>query len=83
MQGVAAKYTHFAWDKFSLNVLKVKNGLSGYQTSFEHLALFMVAVTFDQVLSSTGALIRGDNLGALNDALSLNSTAAGMNSIAR
>ena len=43
----------------------------------------MVAVIFDQVLSSTGALIRGDNLGALNDALSLESTAAGMNSIAR
>ena len=50
---------------------------------FEYLALFMVAVTFDQELSSTGALIRGDNLGALNDALSLDSTGAGMNSIAR
>ena len=43
----------------------------------------MVAVTFDQELSSTGALIRGDNLGALYDALSLDSTAAGMNSIPR
>ena len=43
----------------------------------------MVAVTFDSVLSTTGALIRCDNLGALNDALSLNSTAAGMNGIAR
>ena len=42
----------------------------------------MVAVTFDQVLSSTGALIRGDKLGTLSDALSLDSTAAGMNSIA-
>ena len=43
----------------------------------------MVAVTFDQELSSTGASIRGGNLGALNDALSLDSTAAGMRSIAR
>ena len=64
-------------------MLKAKNGSPDYQTSFEYLTLFMVAVTFDQVLSSTGALIRGDNLGALNDALSLNPTAAGMNSIAR
>ena len=43
----------------------------------------MVAVAFDQELSTAGALIRGDNLGALNDALSFNSTAAGMTSIAR
>ena len=43
----------------------------------------MVAVKLDQELSSTCALIRGGNLGALNDALLLNSTAAGMNSIAR
>ena len=79
---MAAKYTYFAWDKLSLKVLKAKNGSSDYQTSFEYLTLFMVAVTFDQVLSSTGALIRGDSLGALNDALSLDSTAAGMISIA-
>ena len=42
-----------------------------------------MAVTLDTVLASTGALIRGDNIGALNDALSLKSTAPGMNSIAR
>ena len=42
-----------------------------------------MAVTFDEILSTTGALIRGDNIGALNDALTLNSTAPGMNSIAR
>ena len=81
--GVAVKYTHFTWDKFSLKVLKAVNGSSDYRTSFEYLTLFMVAVTFDQELSSSGALIRGDNLGALNDALSLKSTAPGMNSIAR
>ena len=66
-----------------LKVLKAKNGSSDYQTSFEYLTLFIVAVTFDAVLASTGALIRGDNIGALNDALSLKSTAPGMNSIAR
>ena len=82
-KGVATKYTHFTWDKLSPKVLKAKVGSSDYQTSFEYLTLFMVAVTFDQELSSTGALIRGDNLGALNDALSLNYAAAGMNSIAR
>ena len=43
----------------------------------------MVAVAFDRELSTTGALIRGGNLGALNDALSLNSTAAGLYTIAR
>ena len=42
-----------------------------------------MAVAFDEVLSTTGALIRGGNIGALNDALTLRSTAAGMNSIAR
>ena len=43
----------------------------------------MVAVTFDMELSTSGAQIQGDNLGALNDALNLNSTSPGMNSIAR
>ena len=42
-----------------------------------------MAVTFNEVLSATGALIRGDNIGALNHALTLRSTAPGMNSIAR
>ena len=64
-------------------MLKAKSGSSDYQTSFKYLTLLMVVVTLDPVLSSTSALIRGYNLGASNDALSLNSTAAGMNSIAR
>ena len=42
-----------------------------------------MAVTFDSVLASTGALIRGDNIGALNDARSFRSIAPGMNSIAK
>ena len=78
-----AKFTHFTWGEASLKVLKAVKGSSDYQTSFEYLTLFIVAVTFDEVLSSTGALIRGDNIGTLNDALALRSTAPGMNSIAR
>ena len=81
--GVAIKCTHFIWNAFSPKVLEAVQGSSEYQTSFEYLTLFMVAVAFDLELSAIGALIRGDNLGALKDALSLNSTAAGMNSIAR
>ena len=80
--GAPVKYTHFTWADTNLKVLKAKNGSSDYQTSFEYLTPFIVAVTFDSVLASTGARIRGDNLGALNDALSLRSTAPGMNSIA-
>ena len=40
-------------------------------------------VTVNGVLSSIGALIRGDNISALNDALALRSTAPGINNIAR
>ena len=43
----------------------------------------MVAVTFGDVLEETGALIRGDNLGALSVALTLSSTSPAMNAIAR
>ena len=38
---------------------------------------------FSDVLSETGALIRGDNLGALSVALKLSSTTPAMNAIAR
>lgn len=60
-----------------------KAGSSDFQTSFEYLTVFMVAENFSDVLSSMGAKIIGDNLGALNDALSLNSTSPGMSSVAR
>ena len=80
--GRAVKYMH-VWDGFSLKVFKAERGSSDYQTSFEYLTLFMVAVTFDEELATTGALIRGDNLGALNDALRLKSTASDMNGIGR
>ena len=59
--GAPVKHTHFTWADTSLKVLKAKNGLADYQTSFEYLTLFIVAVTFDSVLASTGARIRGDN----------------------
>ena len=78
-----AKFTHFTWGEASHKVLKAVKGSSYYQTSFEYLTLFIVAVTFNEVLSSTGALTRGDNIGALNDALTLRSIAPRMNSIAR
>ena len=71
------------WCDYSLRVLKAQAGSSDFQTSFEYLTLFMVAETFSEVVSSTGAKIMGDNLGALDDALSLNSTSPGMNSVAR
>ena len=58
-------HTHFTWEEASLNVLKAKNGSSDYQTSFEYLTLFIVTVTFDAVLASTWALVRGDNIGVL------------------
>ena len=77
------KYTHFVWSEFSLEVIKAKRGDCRGQTAFEFFTLFLVAVTFDAVLTETGALIRGDNLGALNVALSLGSTAPAMNCIAR
>lgn len=83
INGAPAKLTHCIWGKTSLKVLKAFKGSADYQTSFEYLTLFIVAVTFDEILSTTGALIRGDNIGALNDALTLKPTAPGMNSIAR
>ena len=64
-------------------MVEAVKGSADYQTSFEYLTLFIVAVTFDEILSTTGALIRGDNIGSLNDALTLKSTVPGMNSIAR
>ena len=83
INGAPAKFTHFTCGETSFKVLKAVTGSADYQTSFEHLTLFIVVVTFDKILSTTGALIRGDNIGALNDALTLGSTAPGMNSIAR
>ena len=80
---MAIKYTRFVCGDLSLKILKAVRGSSDFQTSFEYLTLFMVAVTFDEVLSTTWARIRRDNLEALNDALSLNFTAPGMTSIGR
>jgi hypothetical protein len=81
--GKAVSYTHFVWSELTLDILKAKRGDCRGQTAFEFFTLLMVAITFDAVLPKSGALIRGDNLGALNVALTLKTTAHTMNGIAR
>ena len=81
--GVAVEYTYFGWSELSLDIIKAAHGDYRGQTAFEFLTLFVVAATFSDVLSSTGALIRGDNLGSLNVANGLRSTTPAMNAIAR
>ena len=71
------------WSELTLDILKANRGDCRGQTAFEFFTLLMVAITFDTVLADTGALIRGDNLGALNVALTLKATAHTMNGIAR
>ena len=83
MHGKAVSYTHFVWSDISQDMIKAKRGDCRGQTAFEFFTLFVVAVTYNDVLSVTGALIRDDNLGALNGALSLDSTAPAMNCISR
>ena len=83
MNGNAVSYTHFVCSDISLEIIKAERGDCRGQTAFEFFTLFVVAVTYNDVLSDTGALIRGDNLGALNGALSLDSTAPAMNCISR
>ena len=80
---VPIAYTHFAWDDQRLKIVRATRGCCKGQTAFEFLTLFMVAVTFGDVLEETGALIRRDNLGALSVALTLSSTSPAMNAIAR
>ena len=81
--GKPVLYTHFRWSNLSLLITRTTTGDCRGQTAFEFLTLFLVAVAFGNVLETTGALIRGDNLGALNVALNLNSTSPAMNAIAR
>ena len=81
--GVAVEYTYFGWSDRSLSILKATHGDFRGQTAFEFLTFFVVAATFSEVLSTTGALIRGDNLGSLNVANGLGSTTPTMNAIAR
>ena len=67
----------------TLQTLRAKLADCRFQTLFEFATLFMVADTFSDEISKEGALIRGDNLGALSVALKLTSTTPGMNIIAR
>ena len=82
-QGKPVQYTHFRWSSLTLQITKTVSGDCRGQTAFEFLTLFLVAVVFGSVLQTSGALIRGDNLSALNVALNLNSTSTAMNAIAR
>ena len=81
--GAPTAYTHFTWSDYTLSVVGAARGSTKGQTAFEYLTLFMVAKTFSTTLSESGALIRGDNMGALSDALKLASTTRAMNAIAR
>ena len=76
-------HTHFTWAPSTLRILKTTTGDCRGQTAFEYMTLLMAAITFSKVLSETGALIKGDNLGALNEALKLKSTATSLNIISR
>ena len=81
--GIAAQYTHFTWSPSTLLTLKATIGDCRFQTAYEYLTLLLAAITFSDVLSSTGAVIKGDNLGALNEALKLKSTTVTLNTISR
>jgi hypothetical protein len=83
VKGKAVKHTFFTWSPLTLSVLKCIVGDSDGQTSFDFFTLFLSAVTFSKVLETTGAIIKGDNLGALNVSLGLRSTSPKMNCIAR
>ena len=77
------QFTHFVWSPAALKILRAEVGNCKYQTLFEFYTLLVVAQTFSEVLSGTGALIQGDNVSSLNDALTLKSTSPGMNLISR
>ena len=62
---------------------QINDAMAVEATGYALLTLFVVAATFSEVLSSTGALIRGDNLSSLNVANGLSSTTPAMNAIAR
>ena len=82
-QGKPVQFTHFVWSPAALKILRAEVGDCKYQTLFEFYTLLLVAETFSEVLSGTGALIKGDNVSSLNDALTLKSTSPGMNLISR
>ena len=82
-QGRAIWYTHFTWSPHSLGVLRAELGSCNYQTIFEFFTLFMVCLTFASILENSGAVILGDNLASLNEALNLKSTVPIMNTVAR
>ena len=83
IDGVPVQHTYFQWEPSTLKILKAKLGRCEGQTSFEYATLFLVLLTFDSTLRDSGALIKGDNLSSLNEALRLKSTLPGMNTISR
>ena len=83
MNGIAEKYTHFAWKPSTLKVLRAQVGDCRSQTAFEFTTLLLLMITFSDVLSTSGAIIKGDNLSSLNEALRLKSTTACMNTVSR
>ena len=64
--GVPQAYTHFSWNEHSLGIVQASLGACKGQAACEILTLFMCTVPFSDVLSASGALIRGDNLGSFN-----------------
>ena len=53
--GKAVSYTHFVWSDVSFDIIKAKRGDCKGQTSFEFFTLFVVAVTYNEVLGHGSA----------------------------
>ena len=83
LHGRPDRYTHFTWSSHTLGVLRAEVGSCKFQTIFEFFTLFMVCLTFASSLENSGAVILGDNLASLNEALNLKSTVPIMNTVAR
>ena len=71
------------WTDHTLSVLDARRGCCDFQSIYEFFTLFLVCVAFSTILKDTGAVILGDNLASLNEALKLKSTVPRMNNIAR
>jgi len=80
---VAREFTHFLWKPSTLKTLGARIGDCKGQTPFEYMTLLMVCITFSSTLATTGAVVKGDNLSSLNEALKVKSTIVTMNSISR
>ena len=61
VEGIAKQFTHFTWQPSTLKVLRVQRVDSSDQSTFEFATLLLVSICFEAVLSSTGALIKGEH----------------------